>query len=214
MHVYTCPTDHSPRSAASRSRSGRQIYPPCTAQQQPTLIARIWVFNSLASLVVTLAAMTARLTPQARPIAVLLGKNTYGTFLSSQSRGRWRTISIGSTSAAMTMNSQIPRLSVLVASLALSISVYACKMDPPSHSPLLQLLVMRSLLDKVEDLRVSSKLDQWRWGSLGWSTARWQAGRPWGSAPTCLFSTLTFPVSSKMNKGWSMASQMIPGRKS
>jgi hypothetical protein len=52
----------------------------------------------------------------------LLGKKTYGTFLSSQRRGRWRTISIGSTSAVRMMNSQIPRLRVLVASLALVVS--------------------------------------------------------------------------------------------
>lgn len=84
-----------------------------------TLTAKICEFNSLASLVVTLAAMTGLETPQARPNAVLEGKKTYGTFLSSHRRGRWRTISIGSTSAVMTMNSQIPRLSVLVASLAL-----------------------------------------------------------------------------------------------
>jgi hypothetical protein len=36
--------------------------------------------RSLASFVVMLAAITALLTPQARPSAVLLGTYTYGTF--------------------------------------------------------------------------------------------------------------------------------------
>ena len=96
-----------------------------------SLIVWIWLCSSRASLVVTLAATTARDTPQARPSAILDGTNTYGTFcrvskrygartrtLSSHSSGRCSTISIGSTSAAMTMNSQMPRFSVLVASLA------------------------------------------------------------------------------------------------
>jgi hypothetical protein len=47
----------------------------------------------------THAAMTGRETPQARPRAVLEGTKTYGTFLSSQRRGRWRRISMGSVSA-------------------------------------------------------------------------------------------------------------------
>jgi hypothetical protein len=51
------------------------------------LTAKICWFNSLASLVVTLAAITGLLTPQARPRAVLDGRKTYGTFLSSQRRG-------------------------------------------------------------------------------------------------------------------------------
>jgi len=58
---------------------------------------------------------TGRDTPHARPSAALDGTNTYGTFLSSASRGRWSRISIGSVSAAMTTNSEMPRLSVLVA---------------------------------------------------------------------------------------------------
>ena len=45
----------------------------------------------------------------------LEGTNTYGTFLSSHSRGRCSRISSGSASAAMTMNSEMPRFSVLVA---------------------------------------------------------------------------------------------------
>lgn len=45
----------------------------------------------------------------------LEGTNTYGTFLSSHSNGRCRRISSGSASAAMTMNSEMPRFSVLVA---------------------------------------------------------------------------------------------------
>lgn len=45
----------------------------------------------------------------------LEGTNTYGTFLSSHSSGKCRRISSGSASAAMTMNSEIPRFSVLVA---------------------------------------------------------------------------------------------------
>ncbi len=42
----------------------------------------IWFIRSLASFVVMLAAITALLTPQARPSAVLLGTYTYGTFYS------------------------------------------------------------------------------------------------------------------------------------
>ena len=45
----------------------------------------------------------------------LEGTKTYGTFLSSHSRGRCSRISNGSASAAMTMNSDMPRLRVLVA---------------------------------------------------------------------------------------------------
>lgn len=45
----------------------------------------------------------------------LEGTKTYGTFLSSHSRGRCSKISKGSASAAITMNSEIPRLSVFVA---------------------------------------------------------------------------------------------------
>ena len=59
--------------------------------------------------------MTGRLTPQARPRAILEGTKTYGTFLSSHKSGRWSKISRGSASAARTMNSEIPRLSVFVA---------------------------------------------------------------------------------------------------
>ena len=78
----------------------------------------ICVFSCEPSFVVTEAAMTGRETPHARPSACLDGTKTYGTFLSSASRGRWRRISRGSASAAMTTNSEIPRLSVLVASFA------------------------------------------------------------------------------------------------
>ena len=42
--------------------------------------SRICGMRSLASLVVMLAAITERDTPAARPKAVLLGTNTYGTF--------------------------------------------------------------------------------------------------------------------------------------
>ncbi|KAG7226411.1 hypothetical protein INR49_013823 [Caranx melampygus] len=59
--------------------------------------------------------MTGRDTPQARPRACLERTNTYGTFLSSQSSGRWRMISSGSASAAITMNSAMPLFRVLVA---------------------------------------------------------------------------------------------------
>lgn len=40
------------------------------------LIAVIWLLSSRSSLVVTLAAMTGRETPQARPRAVLEGRKT------------------------------------------------------------------------------------------------------------------------------------------
>lgn len=67
------------------------------------------------SFMVTEVAMTGRDTPQARPSACLERTNTYGTFLSSQSSGRWRMISSGSASAAMTINSAMPLFRVLVA---------------------------------------------------------------------------------------------------
>lgn len=67
------------------------------------------------SFMVTEVAMTGRDTPQARPRACLERTNTYGTFLSSQSSGRWRMISSGSASAAITMNSAMPLFRVLVA---------------------------------------------------------------------------------------------------
>lgn len=66
-----------------------------------TLIVSIWLLSSRASLVVIEAAMTGRETPHARPSAVLLGTKTYGTFLSSQSSGRWSRISIGSVSGGV-----------------------------------------------------------------------------------------------------------------
>jgi hypothetical protein len=67
--------------------------------------------------VVTEHAMTGRDTPHDRPSATLEGTETYGTFLSSQSKGRCKRISRGSASAARTMNSEIPRLSVFVAEI-------------------------------------------------------------------------------------------------
>ena len=75
----------------------------------------IWGFSWEASLEVMLALITGRDTPHARPSATLEGTNTYGTFLSSQRRGRCSKISIGSVSAAITMNSEMPRFSVFVA---------------------------------------------------------------------------------------------------
>ena len=81
---------------------------------------RFWicVLSCEPSLVVTEQLMTGLETPHARPSACLEGTNTYGTFLSSASRGRWRRISRGSVSAARTTNSEMPRLRVLVASFA------------------------------------------------------------------------------------------------
>jgi len=83
-----------------------------------TFRAKIWVFSSLPSLVVTEQAMMGRETPHARPRATFEGTKTYGTFLSSHRSGKCMRISIGSVSAAITMNSEIPRLRVLVTSLA------------------------------------------------------------------------------------------------
>ena len=83
-----------------------------------SFMAWIWPFRLLPSLEVTEQLMTGRDTPQARPRATFEGTNTYGTFLSSQRRGRWRRISRGSASAASTMNSAMPRFRVFVASLA------------------------------------------------------------------------------------------------
>ena len=45
-----------------------------------SLIVLIWLESSLFSFVVMLAAMTGRVTPQARPSAALDSTNTYGTF--------------------------------------------------------------------------------------------------------------------------------------
>lgn len=67
------------------------------------------------SLIVTEVAMTGRDTPHARPRACLERTNTYGTFLSSHRSGRWRMISSGSASAAITINSAMPLFRVLVA---------------------------------------------------------------------------------------------------
>lgn len=97
---------------------------------QPLLLAQISSFSMDCcrliicgfswdpSFTVTEHAMTGRETPHALPRACLLRMNTYGTFLSSQRRGRCSKISRGSVSAAITTNSQIPRFKVLVASLA------------------------------------------------------------------------------------------------
>lgn len=76
-----------------------------------------WIcgFSWEPSFMVTEVAMTGRDTPQARPSACLERTNTYGTFLSSQRRGRWRMISSGSASAAITINSAMPLFRVLVA---------------------------------------------------------------------------------------------------
>jgi hypothetical protein len=51
------------------------------------------------------------------PRAVFDRTKTYGTFLSSHKSGRWSRISSGSVSAARTMNSDCPRLRVLVAAI-------------------------------------------------------------------------------------------------
>lgn len=67
------------------------------------------------SFMVTEVAITGRDTPHARPRACLERTNTYGTFLSSQSSGRWRMISSGSASAAITINSAMPLFRVFVA---------------------------------------------------------------------------------------------------
>lgn len=75
----------------------------------------IWGLSCEPSFIVTEVAITGRDTPHARPKACLERTNTYGTFLSSHSSGKWRMISNGSASAAITMNSEIPRLRVLVA---------------------------------------------------------------------------------------------------
>lgn len=71
--------------------------------------------KSLASFVVILAAITALDTPHALPKLSLLGTYTYGQFLSSATRGRWRRMARGDVSAARMMSSAVPRLRVLVA---------------------------------------------------------------------------------------------------
>lgn len=84
------------------------------------------------SCVITEHAMTGRDTPQARPKATFDSTKTYGTFLSSQRRGKWSKISNGSVSAAITMNWEIPLFKVLVASFAPFLSCLkrtACSMN-------------------------------------------------------------------------------------
>lgn len=73
------------------------------------LIDSISGARSLASFEVIVAAIIGRAEPHARPIAVLWGKNTYGTFLSSQSNGRCITIARGAVSAAITTISDVHR---------------------------------------------------------------------------------------------------------
>lgn len=75
--------------------------------------------------------------------------------MSSHKRGKWRRISRGSVSAAMTMSSAMPRLSVLVASLApynpgiVVLTTYTHSKNTTTH--LLQLLVVRRLLNDLHD---------------------------------------------------------------
>jgi len=76
---------------------------------------KIWSMRSLAGFVKMLAAMTGRLTPQALPSPILLGRYIYGTFLSSHRRGRWSRIAAGEVSAVRTMSSDTPRFRVFVA---------------------------------------------------------------------------------------------------
>jgi len=78
----------------------------------------ICLFKSEPSFEVIEQAITGLETPQARPKASLDSTNTYGLFLSSHSNGKCSRISKGSASAAITINSATPRLSVLVASFA------------------------------------------------------------------------------------------------
>ena len=77
-------------------------------------------------LLLSYSQLTGLVTPHARPRAALDGTNTYGTFLSSASSGRCSRISIGSVSAAITTNSEMPRLSVLVAVYFWSIFIVFC----------------------------------------------------------------------------------------
>lgn len=78
------------------------------------LIDSISGARSLASFEVMVAAIIDRAEPHARPIVVLLGKNTYGTFLSSQINGICITIARGTVSAAMTTISDVPRVTDFV----------------------------------------------------------------------------------------------------
>ena len=72
---------------------------------------------------------------------------------SSQRRGRCIRISIGSVSAVSTMNSAIPRLSVFVAEMTISIySPNICRRALTLVSTLLDLLILTSLLDQVQNL--------------------------------------------------------------
>ena len=78
---------------------------------------------------------------------------------SSQRRGRCIRISIGSVSAVSTMNSAIPRLSVLVAEMTISKhSFNICIGALTLVSTLLDLLILTSLLNQVQNLLRGSAL--------------------------------------------------------
>lgn len=135
-----------------------------------SLMARIWLDSCEFSFVVTDAAMTGRETPHARPSAVLLGRKMYGTFcmarvshvsgrrrrrtLSSHSSGRCSRISSGSVSAVSTMNSEMPRFSVLVAADNTSESSvrWSWRGVRTFVRALLELLIVGRLLDEVQNL--------------------------------------------------------------
>lgn len=108
-------TTDSPVSANSKAQHDWTTTSHIISLSTLSFNVLICPMSSLASFVVMLAAMTARDTPLARPNATLLGTYTYGTFLSSQRRGRWRRMARGEVSAARMMISAVPRLRVFVA---------------------------------------------------------------------------------------------------
>jgi hypothetical protein len=115
--------------------------------------SRIDAASSLVSVDVMLAAMTARLTPHARPSATLLSTNTYGTFLSSDSIGRWSRIASGVVSAAGCQYTTRRRRGEGARTCGQDddLGDAAVQRLGDLVGALLELVVVRGLLDEVED---------------------------------------------------------------
>lgn len=107
----------------------------------------------------TLALMTLRLTPQARPSADFDGTKTYGTFLSSHRSGKCSRISMGSVSAAMTINSEIPLFRVFVA-IQIRTGTKKKRIGRTFVGTLSKLLHMSRLLNQIQDLLRKSGISE------------------------------------------------------
>lgn len=82
--------------------------------------------------------------------------------MSSQRRGKWRRISRGSASAAMTINSARPRLSVFVAVEEFTVNArnFGMNIALTFVGSLAQLFVVACLLDKIENLHCQLSISQ------------------------------------------------------